>query len=75
MASILQNGIKTVFGLSECPPLPDGYTLTRRHAASALAVDKNGKEFLIFLNPNRLAPILEHQKNGQRVDLENAISF
>ena len=65
------HGIAVCAKREQVPKLPDGYQLEEPFDIPILAVDTNGKRFLICRNPSRLVPKLDGFEN--RYDFENAI--
>jgi hypothetical protein len=71
----MQIGQKILWGTGgDTPALPDGYTIVREPKSPARAFDKDGREFLIALDPLRLVPACKHSPSVKKWwDFKHAI--
>lgn len=68
---MIQNGIRIVWSMAECPPLPLGYFVVQKLNCETRAIGPDGSEYLVALDPPRLVKIL--QRNPTRCDFANPI--
>ena len=72
--AVVKTGLKVVFGFEPCPKLPAGFELRQRRLCSSRAV-RDGQEYLIFLEPNRLVPVVREGDGSVVCDFVRGIPF